>query len=404
MLSPQELELLTARVDGEMTPRQRRRVGRLLERSREARQVLRQLQEDARQIRQLPLVPAPIDLSDSVLTIIKRRATPAAPRRLPAAPPARVPMWVGLASAAAVLLVVGFGSYVIHLDENPPVPAGPAMAHNKNKDEKKAPVVPRTTPPDEALDEDPLPPEKIATTFDPPPPAKGEPDRAPPFKDPTPAPNPVVLASGGNDAVGKFESVDAALPTVWKLHDLDKGDQAARLRAELRTSSAFRVEVLARDGTRSFDRLRAALQAKNVGLTFDPTVAGRLKRTLWKTDYAVYLENVTPADVVEILTAAGVADRQAADKKPGEQRFDGGVVVKAMAQPDRRALVALLGLDPVSTRPTKAAEKPELAAYVTWFAAVGPKRPDELKRYLDGRTAEKPGTIQVYLVLRHLGG
>jgi anti-sigma factor RsiW len=53
MISPQDLELLTAHVDGELTARQRRHVDRLLRRSAEARALLARLQEDAQQVRGL---------------------------------------------------------------------------------------------------------------------------------------------------------------------------------------------------------------------------------------------------------------------------------------------------------------------------------------------------------------
>ena len=54
MLSDQVTELLTAFVDGELSQRQRKAVMRLLHRSSEAREVLRQLQENAHRLKQLP--------------------------------------------------------------------------------------------------------------------------------------------------------------------------------------------------------------------------------------------------------------------------------------------------------------------------------------------------------------
>src|SRR5688500_8482264 len=86
MLSERDLQLLTAHVDGELSPRQRRHVDRLLARSEEARYVLRRLQADSRQVIDLPRVPAPADLASSVMNAVaqaKRRPAPPPPRPRP---------------------------------------------------------------------------------------------------------------------------------------------------------------------------------------------------------------------------------------------------------------------------------------------------------------------------------
>jgi anti-sigma factor RsiW len=111
MLPERYRQLLTACVDGELNRRQRRRVERLLKRSPEARQVLQKLLGDARALRQLPPTPPPANLAEAVLTQIhERRLRPSRHARLNN-PPA-LPAWTGLAAAAAVLLILGVGSYL----------------------------------------------------------------------------------------------------------------------------------------------------------------------------------------------------------------------------------------------------------------------------------------------------
>src|SRR5262245_8607567 len=116
MLPERYRQLLTAFVDGELNPRQRRALNKLLRRSAEARALLEKLQADSQELRALAPAPLPQDLSDSVLTLIAQRRIPppkprvALPPALPPHPPAGA-LWPYFA-AAALLLAVGGGAYV----------------------------------------------------------------------------------------------------------------------------------------------------------------------------------------------------------------------------------------------------------------------------------------------------
>src|SRR5262249_21377560 len=108
MLPERYRQLLTAFVDGELNPRQRRALNKLLRRSAEARSLLKQLQADSQELRALAPAPLQQDLSDSVLTLIaQRRIPPPRPRVAPL--PSSGSLWPSLA-AAALLLAVGGGS------------------------------------------------------------------------------------------------------------------------------------------------------------------------------------------------------------------------------------------------------------------------------------------------------
>jgi anti-sigma factor RsiW len=116
MLPERYRQLLTAFVDGELNPRQRRALNKLLRRSAEARALLEKLQADSQELRALAPAPLPQDLSDSVLTLIaQRRIPPPKPRVAPPPPlPPQPPdgaLWPYFA-AAALLLAVGGGAYV----------------------------------------------------------------------------------------------------------------------------------------------------------------------------------------------------------------------------------------------------------------------------------------------------
>src|SRR5258708_31668166 len=104
--------MLTAYVDGELNARQRKAVLRLLRRSPEARALLRQLQVDANQLRQLPQRTLSSDFADLVMQRIADGIVRPAQYKIPASG-SPVPVSWGLAAAAAVLLAVGLGSYFL---------------------------------------------------------------------------------------------------------------------------------------------------------------------------------------------------------------------------------------------------------------------------------------------------
>src|SRR5437879_440778 len=102
MLPDQVTELLTAFVDGELGQRQRKAALRLLQRSSEARELLRELQENAHKIKQLPRRKVEPSLVNDILqAIAEQQKQPAQPR------PARRRRWMPYfaASLAASLLI-----------------------------------------------------------------------------------------------------------------------------------------------------------------------------------------------------------------------------------------------------------------------------------------------------------
>src|SRR5262249_16264943 len=110
-------ELLTAAVDGELTPAERKAAERLLRESESARVLFAKLKHDAARVRNLPKVPAPPDLADGVMGMIRERALlpiPLPPSRKPA--PrfnwSMLPVWLNVASAVAVLFLISVGSYL----------------------------------------------------------------------------------------------------------------------------------------------------------------------------------------------------------------------------------------------------------------------------------------------------
>jgi anti-sigma factor RsiW len=450
MLPDRYRQLLTAYVDGELTARQRRHAERLLRHSEEARGLLRQLQDDARALRALPLVRPAADLSEAILRgIAERRLLPARSRVMrPVAPD---PEWAGLAAAAAVLLVLGVASYFYFARAFQRDTAAPLAVQQ--------PDTSRPAPQEKQKDsavasreaEGKLPP-KNERMINPPQPAPpsvvvkapdkgGEPKPGPkPPASPTQTPKPDAVLTDRNMEMFKLDEVQVALPVALSVRDLEKDAIRRKLLDELGKYSAFRLELPCRDGTRAFERLQAVCKARRIGLHVDGAAQVRLKKAQWRTNYVVYLEGLTADEWAGLLRQLGQEDARAA-RRPTERQFD-GLVVTRLTPRDHKELADLMGLDPTRAAPKPAgplgtdlhkplsdqtaeqlaralagqgggrpqpgkpaAKAPEHVALVMAYNPVRPRPGSpEVKRFLETRKPTRPGTIQVLLVLRGTNG
>jgi hypothetical protein len=430
MLSERQRELLTAYVDGPSSPRQRRHVERLVQRSPEARRLLQRLQSDSRELIQLPSPRLDSDLSPAILQkIAARRLTPV--RRAQKFAHVRAyPVWVGFAAAAAVLLVVGAASYctfAVFLGR----PAAPsAFVQTQNN---RQPISPEAKAPDEdrkdvakGAQREPvdnskadLTPQPLANELvhgkpvDPKPPASVDKDEP-------------IFTSEGMELFAELKSVAPTLdlPATFKLRDLSQDAAHKMLVAELQKDAAVRLELPCPDGSRAFERLQAILKTHHVELMTDASAQRRLAKPLWKTNYVLYSEGMTATELALLSQQIG------ADKHPGENPFD-HLVVRRMTERDHKELSDLLGVDPVQMKPAKqnetlgvdprkpvadqtaaqlaaalagqgrAGAKPEHTMLAMPYNPVRPRRDSvEVKRFLDERKPLRPGALQVLLVLR----
>jgi hypothetical protein len=443
MLPERQVRLLTAYVDGELNTPQRRQVSRLLRRSPEARALLRSLQDDSRQIHNLPRLPAPVDLCGPILAAIG----PTRPRLVNRPRPVRAtyPAWTGWAAAAAVLLAVGMGTFLTCIDTPT---RGPGQTANqgtttqpdvgKGQPSVLDKHVARSTSPGKATEEPgPNPPVDV------PGPQRKQDDSneksSTPTIQSTPVPDrpegPVLAAPDTKGPAPRMERVELALPIIHELFDLDRPENARKLREQLVTAPSFRIELLARDASRGLQRLRLAATSQKLSLVLDPIAQARLRKPQFRHDFALFVENITPADLVALLRAVARADRLSSDnRKSAERRFDGSVVVKELSSWDRKELADLLGVDPTTNRPAPPKTQPgldirrslgeqtgtDVADVLAGKRAPRPgtSQPDqailvlplssprsrskEVRQFLDQRKPARTGTLQVFLVLRNL--
>jgi hypothetical protein len=350
------------------------------------------------------------------------------------------------AAAAAILLILGIASYLyfaasqLHsgstdMTEKTP---NPSTTVAESPDFSPTPIARQEKPTPDAQDDKPsAPPERPPVVKSPEvvqrPPDEGK----KPSRDPRPAPRNEEPVLTDRLEMFQFSKVSDVLPEVFKLRELDQESVRKNLIAEMRKDSNFRIELPCQNGTRAFQRVQSAAQSMNIGLIIDKEARERLKLQ-GRTNYVVYLENLSPDEVARFLQQVGSEEAKSAARKPSEVQFDRLVLLRMTPQ-THKELSTLLGLDPTETEPSakgplgvdlrkpltettalqvgqalagqgsvprpqagKAAVKlPEHNALVLAYNPVRPSPgSEEIKRFLNSRKPAKAGTLRVLLVLR----
>ncbi|MGL6097914.1 MAG: hypothetical protein ACRC7O_19195 [Fimbriiglobus sp.] len=415
MLTSDDYRLITAAVDGVLTPTQEPALRGLLAASEEAAAVYRQLRTDSARLARLRKVSAPPELHAAVMARVRPVTVPTPARRV------RVPAWASYAVSAAVLVAVGVGLLVTAatrpVQESPSVAV--ARAHSlpqptRGPDGRDVPtVVARAADRTVTEVEAPKRPNPAAVASNTPKPTDAL---------PAPRPNvPDILGSAVPPDLKPFESVEVRLPLLLTVAELDGPDAQARFAAELAREPAFRLDLFARDTIRAADVFQAA--AKSVGLTVmvEATAQERLKRKL-PTAWAVYTEALTADDVAKLASALAVHDRAA----------DAGVFGTAHLIPARTAeqrdVKDLFGVDlglgkrptpgPVVGKPLsagtveqvtamlkgKAPDKPALLlVHLPTASRAAPGASKEVREFLARREGRKPNAVPLLVVIRPAG-
>ncbi|MFL5242815.1 MAG: anti-sigma factor family protein [Gemmataceae bacterium] len=434
MLSKRHLQLLTAYVDGELSQRHRETVERLVKHSPEARTLLKKYRADAAGIHGLPQKSLDADFTNRVVERIARHRPITIV--LPSQEPYRkgVPIWVGFATAAAVLFAVSVGSYfyfnepLATPDHRPQSIAKEVRPRRPDKNELAANK--------EAADSQLVKGDKSSTkTLDndranmgPPDPQSGRPKES----GPETSDNETRLASPVPEMeMFQAKAPDVSLGAILSLHQLDHD----KLMKQMKPGQTIRLELPCRETAKAFARVEAAYKANGTILLIDQNAQLRLRLPKLKTNYVFYLEDLTPVELVKVLEQLGSEDKRVEDKQKNEGLFD-KLIVDPMVETHHKQLAQLLGVDlrgkpkpPVSVDPkkplsestgnqvaqnlagqggaprpdpNKPAAKP--GEHLALALAYNPVRPHasspEVKRFIDSRKTPRPGTIQVLLVLR----
>ncbi len=368
MLSDQVLQLLTAFVDGELGQRQREAVMRLLKESAEARDVLRQLQENAHKVKQLPAHKVEPSLVEAVLQAIAEKQTqPHTPTPSRGARRRWLP-YVTASMAASILIgVVG----LLCWKALTPPETNPLKRNEGDLVKIKPDVKPEPEPETAPKKKNPLLSDMIAETF------RG-------FGAPLPNEKPFAAA----------------------FRDFQKDVVAAELARELNRDKAVQLEVTVKNNPLAIDRLRAVMKERGISIVTDPSAGKKLKdKDQAKVEYLVYAENLTPDEVTKMMNelgqsyVMGLKNNQKDVESPYRR-----VTVAPMVQGERQKVASLLGvqtsaIEPKEIKGAKVGSKLDRQAVLLPTAAVG-STSKEIQQFVNQRRATQPGTIQVLIKIR----
>ena len=341
-------ELLTAAIDGELTPVERKTAERLLKESEAARVLYGQLKADAARLKNLPKVPAPPDLADNVMAAIRDRAmtpTPLPPSRK-AAPKfnwSAMPIWVSFVTAAAVLIVISIGSYLYftaseryYRDQEKNVAKAPVGNGASNSVAADTPVRDKPTIPSDKRDPRP---EVIAMQ-----------PRLAPEVGPSPRDVTDIRTGPLPDSMPEIESpqIDRIrISHLVNLHELADDDAARKkLTAEIKKDELIRLDLFCRSTPNALDLVLGGLRARGVATFTDAFAQDQLKKKS-PPELMIFTEAMTPDEVVQFLTALG-----ADDQKGGAGGFD-TLVAAPFLPADLTQLSKLLGLPGVTLKAPK---------------------------------------------------
>ncbi len=345
MLTDQEFRLLTAAVDGELTPSEQRRLEHLLARSETARNCYAQLLEQSQRLRQLAQVHPPIDLSKRILHVIQARAltpTPLPPVRRPQVGGA-VPVWLPVALAASILLAIMLGSYLVFSHQrmqrtewvqqqrNPSSPASPSRSTDRQD------LPPKSSPTDEVVrnteadDNDGV-----------------HPDR-PTVQELLPRPQVVdsgpILTAPSLPESQPFQVVTIELMSLFSFSEIQRPDVQRKVREHWKKATPLRVELFARDPIAAADHLQKHLKAMNQNVLVDAFAQDRLKRKA-STPFLFYSETISPDEFWLLLSK--FAHTQTANHDPA--KLDDKFVLSPFQPSDFVDLAQMLGIDVSSLR------------------------------------------------------
>jgi hypothetical protein len=407
MLTESEKLLVTAAVDGELTPAEANAFARLLADSVEAGRLFRRLKATAAQLRGLPRRSAPSGLAQAVLA----RVQPATqvPRKAP-----RRGSFLPYLVAASVLVAVAAGSFVVF------------RGNSSATDQAQRDILPPPDRPTVLPVPEPVEPVAVAKggagedgtvkgSTDDGAVAKLPPVETPPVvvvQKPLTPEEKELLASALMIESKPLKRVEPALPVLLSALEFDKEETRDRLKKELEKEDGFRLNLFSKTPAVAMEHLQAAASAAGINVFVEAKTAEWMAKRPPGMAFAFYVENLTADELAALLAA--VATQVNAQPKPETVLGPAHLISPDAA--DQKELKDLLGLEWAPPKPKPADAKPisegtlkEVVASVKKpgeKAAISltPKgnsaKTAEVKQFLDKRGNRKPGTTPLLIVVR----
>lgn len=426
MLPADQLELLTAAVDGELTPRQSRHLRRLLVGSGEARTVLARLQADAARLRNLPKAAPPADLAARIMAKVATvTPAPIIPARPATVPFRRTPQWVPVAVAASLLLGVAASSFLFFARGTGGANGGGAQAHNGTRPQPGpvhiSPEIAKALPseqdhlPSGPIAEDRVPP-RVVARHDVTPSVAPEPR---PKADRPAPPDRNLLTAPPMPDIAPFDRVQVRLPFLAEPGDLDHDDKRAALAEELGREPASRIDVFVKDTARGAELLQAAARSAGLVVHADAATADRVRTRKPTAAFVLFTDSLTATELRDLLTRFAADDAKAAARvfdtmhvtplHPADQRdltagvfgFDVNPAKKGGTEPKP---ISSGTADQVAKTVGRGGEKAAaLATYLPNAFRTPPAMSRELKQFADRRPDRKPNAVAAVIVVRYAG-
>jgi hypothetical protein len=412
MLSKPDRLLISAYVEGDVSPQQRKAAERVLQNSAEARKLLQELRSDSHNLRSLSRQVAPAELavrvgnSFATLQPIIRPPVTLYRQRGPVFTLAR------FMTAAAILLAVMITTFLVIQTPNArPLSAVSDVSHSRDLERTSSQgYVPKNLVAKHRPDSNFV--EPLTTPAHPI--ARAEPKTSVPLPEADSRPNMSDVLGNSPAPLPSFVEITAPpLALSLPVRGMDSNDVREAMQKELTRSDARRIDLFCRDRDtlHGVERLQAACRLRGVRLTVEPVAQESLRRRLPGRSYALYTDSLTAVDWIRLMQAAGTLDKQAEQLRPGDGVFDQAVLLP-ISSSDQRDLTALIGLDLTQQVPSQQMDRGrdarplDVAAPKSKSGLLLPYsfRPAqgsvEVRQFLEARQGRVAGTIAVLLVVR----
>ena len=427
---PEQLRLLiAAHAGGDLSPRRQRAAVRLLQHSAEARNLLRQLQNDATRLRSLPSVPVPDGLADQVIARLppaKIAVTVPLPAGRSDPMRARLSRIVSAAAVVSAAASIGLFWYLTRpVEEERPGPsvAQRAAATTRPQIPPAADLTARATD----VASEPVEPSPAAVATAPEPARPGDPSPALPT-----SPPPDVLTAPSRASLQPIEVVPGRLSVPFSLRGLSGEEPFVRLKQELSRDAGHRADLFCREPWRLSERLTACCRDLGLRLIVDAHAQEGQRRRV-RQQYLLFSDDLTADEWAVLFHNLGHADRRAEEKIPGDGVFD-HLVIAALTPADHKELLNHVGADLLAppTRPAPAGmgidvrrpvssstadrvvevlekNEPKVATKAVPRTVLmishhplrsAPLASKEVQAYLDNRPAQKTGNVALMVVVK----
>lgn len=411
MLTESEQLLITAAVDGELSPAEAKAFDRLVMSDPEAARLFRRLKEASARLAALPKHPAPKGLTAGVMA----RVRPATPARKVPARPSFLPYLV----AASLFLAVVTGSFLFfrgqpttddHAQQQHLPPAGSSVVPDVPADE------PRAVAKGGVGEDGVVKPADDSGAFAKLPPTEPAPVVVVQVPKPLTAEEKELFGVGLMVESMPLRQVEPAVPLVLSGLEFDKDEPQAKLKKELARDGGFRLNLFSKNTAAAAEQVQAAARAAGVHVFVEGLTARRIKEPM-ALPYAVYLENLTADELAAVL--AGLSKQVNQQSRP--EAILGPAHFVPADVPEQKDLKELLGLEwalPKAAKPADgkavsegtlkevvaSVKKGEKAAVVvTYLAKQNAGKSAEVKQFLDKRGERKAGSVPLLIVIRPQG-